>query len=89
MRLATDVLVDLLLDHGLPVSLRWRHREWRVIDQPTPLRHEMEWLPPQITHAPEGRRIGWRFTACAADGEVRIFDVLECGQMWRLSNVWD
>ena len=56
--------------------------------QGSPLRHEVEWLPPQITHAPEGRRIGWRFTACAADGEVRIFDVLECGQMWRLSNGW-
>lgn len=90
MRVAANAPVEVRLERGEPVALIWRGAEWCVIDRPTPLREELEWLHPLITHAPEERRIGGRFTArCAAQDEVRTFDVLEYGASWRLQNVWD
>lgn len=90
MRIEVDTLIDVMLDRGIPTALAWSGAEWRAIDEPTPLREEFEWLHPLITHAPDARRIGWRFTArCSAQDEVRTFDILDCGTGWRLQNVWD
>jgi len=90
MRVAPSAPVEVRQEAGVLVALIWRGAEWRVIDRPTPLREELEWLHPLITHAPDTRRIGWRFTArCAAQDEVRTLDVLEHGASWRLQNVWD
>lgn len=90
MRVVANAPVDVRLEQGEPVALIWRDTEWRVIDRPTLLREEAEWLHPRITHAPDARRMGWRFTACCAtQDEVRTFDVLEGGASWRLLYVWD
>lgn len=90
MRVGTDAPVKVQLRHGVPVALTWRGATWRVIDAPTPLREELEWLHPLITHAPDAPRIGWRFTARSTPvNEVRTFDVLDQGTTWRVQNVWD
>lgn len=82
--------VDVRSEQGEPVAVIWRDTKWRVIDCPTPLREEVGWLHRLITHAPDVRRMGWRFKArCAAQDEVRIFDVVEGGASWRLLYVWD
>lgn len=90
MRVKANVPVEVKLLHGVPVEFTWCDTDWRVIDEPTPLRRELEWLHPLITHAPDAPRIGWRFTArCTAQDEVRTFDVLERGSSWMLQNAWD
>lgn len=90
----TNAPAEVQLRHRVPVALTWRNTRWRnttwhVIDRPTPLRQELEWFHPLITHAPDAPRIGWRFTArCAAQDEVRTFDVIERHQEWSVQNVW-
>lgn len=89
MRLETETPVAVRFERWTPSALEWAGETWHVIDQPTPLMGEVEWLHPLITHPPE-RRIGWRFTARPeTGGEARIFDVLAREHGWRLCCVWD
>ena len=90
MRVEANAPAEVQMRRGVPVALTWRNTTWRVIDRPTPLRQELEWLHPLITHAPDAPRIGWRFTArCTAQDEVRNFDVIERHQEWSVQNVGD
>ncbi len=80
MRVEANTPASLTFAHDIPASLVWEGATWRVIDLPTPLTREVEWLHPIITHPPEGtvRFSGWRFTAkSASGGEAQTFDVFE------------
>lgn len=70
----------------------WEGVAWKVIDEPTRLAREVDWLHPLITHPPEGvvRFTGWRFVARpAAGGDARTFDLFESVTGWRVCCVWD
>lgn len=88
MRMTAEPAVALTFDHGLPTTLNWQDQIWVVIDHPTPLVSEVEWLHPLITHAPEPQ-VGWRFTARPIDGgDACVLDVQRAGSEWRLCCVW-
>lgn len=88
MRIEEAAEVDIADDR--PVAMRWREAHWRVIDTPTPLQEEPDWMMhPLITHPPEGWRMGWRFTARSdADGAVCTIDAVRTLTGWELRNVW-
>tara|TARA_R100000365_G_scaffold3528_1_gene11908 strand:- start:15126 stop:15398 length:273 start_codon:yes stop_codon:yes gene_type:complete len=83
-----DEVVVWLVD-DVPVRMVWAGRRWRVIDRPTRLAEEPEFLPPMVTHPPRWPR-GWRFTArCATDRQVLVFDVRAVRDGWVIENVWE
>ncbi|WP_416371686.1 hypothetical protein [Leucobacter sp. UCD-THU] len=83
MRVDDDV-VAIQFEHEIPSVLEWEGQCWEVIDEPTVLLGEPEWLHPLITHPPT-LRIGWRFTARPARGETRVFDLLRVEDRgWRV-----
>ena len=81
--------VQLWLENERPARLVHRGARWRVIDVPTPLSNEPDWVHPLITHPP-ARAAGWRCTArCEADQQVRVFDLVAEGGAWIAARVYD
>lgn len=65
---------------GRPSALRWHSHLYRVTDSPTRLEDAMGAL---LTHPLPVR--GWRFQGTDADrDDTLVFDVLACGDGWRV-----
>lgn len=74
--------VTVWLEDELPARMVYKQERWRVIDTPTPLMSEPDWLPPAITHAPM-MRVGWRFTARSEEsGYAEVFDIQKDDATW-------
>lgn len=82
--------VALWFESGVPARMVADRVRWRVIDEPTPLTREPDWLPPQITHAP-AQFVGWRFTARSdQDGLASVFDVhRDDAGRWHVAHRYD
>ena len=92
MRMENDLLVVMHFKENLPAELEWEDVAWRVIDHPTPITREVDWLHPLITHPPERafRQSGWRFIARpATGGYAQTFDVFHSLSGWRVCCVWN
>lgn len=92
VRVEVDAPVSLLFDGGSPSRLEWEGVAWWVIDRPTRLTREVDWLHPIITHPPEGtvRHSGWRFIAKPSNGQdAQMFDVFESVLGWQVCCVWN
>lgn len=85
----TDAEVTLWFVDNVPARMVWRGRRWRVIDTPTPIVRELEWLPPMATRPSESLS-GWRFVAkTEGTGPSQVFDVYGSESGWRVRNVWE
>lgn len=66
--------------HGRPRLLHWGARTYRVTDSPTRLEDALDAM---LTHPLPVH--GWRFQGTSTDvGETLVFDVLLCGDGWRV-----
>ena len=76
----TDRSAVLRTERGVPTRLDWNARSYRVTDSPTRIEDALGVL---LTHPLPVR--GWRFQGTSGDGtETLVFDVLLCGNAWRV-----
>lgn len=88
MEAATREIVNVWMTNGVPAAMLWGGRRWRVIDTPTRLHEEPDYVPPMVTQPPVWPQ-GWRFTASTAPGNSRVFDVRLIAEAWTIVVVYE
>ncbi|MBL5975388.1 MAG: hypothetical protein D3X82_16970 [Candidatus Leucobacter sulfamidivorax] len=76
-------------EQGRPARLVHGGARWRVIDRPTPLTEEPDWIPPEITHPP-AQLVGWRCTVRREiDREVIVVDLRTGDDGWVVARTYE